>query len=258
MLNLQFILACFLFLLVFFSPYVRADDKLTFSTGATYITGDYGSSVPTEIYFVPFTFKYKIKKIQFKLLIPYLEKTGPENVLLDVGQVRQRVSTTRTTESGLGDITASMRYDLYFNPKYKIFINTQGKVKFGTADENKGLGNGKTDYSFNMGFFKIFNALTPFAKVGYKVYGRRDFNDVIFASAGMTYKINATISSGLIYSYRQKVTDSGVDKQQITGFSSQKLTKNWSLQEYIIKGFGRSTADWGGGLSISYKFLLDH
>ncbi|MCK5665950.1 MAG: hypothetical protein KAI17_20820 [Thiotrichaceae bacterium] len=52
----------------------------------------------------------------------------------------------------------------------------------------------------------------------------------------------------------EKVTDSGVERHRLTGFSSQKLTKNWSLQEHIIKGFGRSSADWGGGISISYGF----
>jgi len=206
---------------------------------------------------VPFSFKYKLKKIQFKLTIPYLEKTGPENILIDVGQTGQRVRTirtTRTTESGLGDITAAIRYRLYYNPEHKIFINSGFKVKFGTADEGKGLGSGKTDYSFNLGFFKVINAFTPYAKVGYKLYGRKDLNDVFFASLGLSYKINSVISSGIKYSYRQKVSDRGVDKQQITAFSSQKLTKNWGLSEYINKGFGRSTSDWAGGLSISYKF----
>ncbi len=249
-----FVQTSYLFILLFFSSYTAAAGKFTFSTGATYITGDYGNSEKTEIYFVPFSFKYKLKKIQFKLTIPYLEKTGPQNILIDVGQLRQRVRTTRTTESGLGDITAAIRYRLYYNPEHKIFINSGFKVKFGTADEGKGLGSGKTDYSFHLGFFKVFNALTPYAKVGYKVYGRNDFNDVFFASLGLSYKINSTVSSGIKYSYRQKVTDSGVDKQQITGFSSQKLTKNWGLSEYVSKGFGRSTSDWAGGLSISYKF----
>ena len=60
-----------------------AKDKLSFSTGATYITGKYGSSESTDIYYVPLSLKYKFKKLTFKLTVPYLEKTGSKNVIKD-------------------------------------------------------------------------------------------------------------------------------------------------------------------------------
>ena len=122
----------------------------------------------------------------------------------------------------------------------------QGKVNIGTADASKGLGTGKTDYSFRLDLYKVIDDLTPYTRIGFKVYRSPELNDLFFASAGMNYKINPIISAGFDYSWREKVSDTGDEKNQITGFSSQKLTKNWGLQEYIIKGFGQSTADWGG------------
>ncbi len=233
---------------------VLAEGKLSFSTGATYITGDYGNPETTEIYYVPFTFKYKIEKFNFKLTLPYLEKTGPKNVIKDIGQVGQQVVRTRTTESGLGNITAAARYNVYYNPDYKLLLDAEGKVNIGTASEDKGLGTGKTDYSFRMGVYKVIDKLTPYAKVGFKVYGSPQLNDVFFVSSGLSYKITTNISAGADYAWREKVSNSGSEKHQITAFSTQKLTKNWGLQEYVIKGFGRSAADWGGGISISYGF----
>ncbi len=233
-----------------------ASEKFSFSTGATYITGDYGSTENTDIYFVPFTFKYKYDKLRLKLTIPYLEKTGPINVIKDLGQVSQEVVTTKTTESGLGDISAAAQYNLYYNKEYKFLINAEGTVNFGTASESKGLGTGKVDYSFKLNLFKVFDSFTPYSKVGYKVYGSPQLKNVIFTSAGVVYKLNSTVSTGVNYSWREKVTDTGAEKHQLTGFSSQKITKKWSIQEYIIKGFSRSTADWGGGISISYGFIL--
>ena len=231
-----------------------ARDKFSFSTGATYITGNYGGSDSTDIYYVPFTFKYEYEKFRFKLTIPYLEKTGPRNVIVGIGQVGQQASTIQTTETGLGDITAALRYNIYYNQEFKLLLDAEGKVNIGTADENKGLGTGKTDYSFRLGLYKVIDKLTPYVKGGYKVYGRSKLNDVFFASTGLSYELNSTVSAGFDYAWMEKVTDSGVERHRLTGFSSQKLTKNWSLQEHIIKGFGRSSAAWGGGISISYGF----
>ena len=231
-----------------------ATENFSFSTGATYITGNYGNAEETEIYFVPFTFKYKYEKFKFKLTIPYLKKIGPKNVIVDIGQVDQRVISTKTTESGLGDITAAIRYNLYYNQQYKFLIDTEGKVNIGTANEKKGLGTGKTDFSFRLGLYKVIDKLTPYTRVGYKVYGSSKLNDVFFVSTGLSYKISPIISTGVNFTWREKVSDIGEEKRQIIGFSNQKLTNNWQLQEYIIKGFGRSTADWGGGISIGYIF----
>jgi len=231
-----------------------ASDKFTFSTGATYITGNYGGSDSTDIYYVPFTFKYKYEKFRFKLTIPYLEKTGPRNVVVGIGQVGPKASIIQTTETGIGDISAALRYNIYYNQEFKLSLDAEGKVYFGTADVNKGLGTGKTDYSFRLGIYKVIDDFTPYVKGGFKVYGRSKLNDVFFVSTGLSYKLNSTISAGFDYAWREKVSDTGAEKNQLTGFSSQKLTKNWGLQEYIIKGFGRSTAAWGGGISISYGF----
>jgi len=233
-----------------------AKDKLSFSTGATYITGKYGTSESTDIYYVPLSLKYKFKKLTFKLTVPYLEKTGSKNVIKDLGKVGQQLVTKRTTETGLGDISAALRYNFYYNQNYKFLIDAEGKVNIGTASVSKGLGTGKTDYSFRLGLYKVFDQLTPYSKIGFKVYAHPRLNDVFFASAGLVYKFTPSIAAGIDYSWREKVSRTSAEKNQLTGFSSQKLTKNWTIQEYIIKGFSRSTADWGGGISINYGFDL--
>jgi hypothetical protein len=247
-------LALFTVVTALLYPEAMAGKKFSFSTGATYISGDYGRSEKTEIYIVPFTFKYKIEKFKFKLTLPYIEKTGPKNVIRDIGQVGQQVLTKRTTEKGLGNISASIRYKFYYNQQYKFLMDLEGKVNIGTASESKGLGTGKTDYSFKLGLYKVFDRLTPYTKFGYKIFGSPQLHDVFFASAGMSYKVNPILSAGFDFAWREKVSDTGVNKRQLTGFSSQKITKNWGLQEYVIKGFGRSTADWGGGLSVKYSY----
>ncbi len=233
---------------------IMAKDRLSISTGATYLTGDYGGSESTDIYYVPFTIKYKLNRFNFKITIPYLEKTGLINVIQDIGQTGQQITSTRTTESGLGNIILAARYNFYYHPEYKFLMDIEGKVNIGTASESRGLGTGKTDYSFRLGLYKVIDALTPYAKIGFKVYGSPQLNDAFYLSSGFSYKVFPSISAGLDFSWREQVSKTGTEKRQLTGFSSQKITKNWRLQEYIIRGFGRSTAEWGGGLSITYVF----
>ncbi len=249
----QTIPAVFLAILLY-QPEILAKESFSFSTGVTYLTGDYGSEEATDIYFVPFSFKYKNSNFSLKLTIPYLEKTGPSHIINDIGQTGQQITTVRTTESGLGNISATAKYNVFYHPAHQLLIDLAGSVNIGTASESKGLGTGKTDYGIQLGVYKVINKLTPFAKIGFKVYGSRQLNDVFSLSSGFSYKIIDEVSAGLNYSWREQVSISGTDKHQLTGFSSQKLNKNWSLQEYIFKGFGRSTADWGGGLSISYRY----
>ena len=165
-------------ILSMFCSNALAKERFSFSTGATYITGDYGSSEQTEIYYVPFTFKYKYEKLNVKLTVPYLQKTGPKNVIQDIGQVGPQVSTKITTESGLGDISAAVRYNFYNNQEFKFLMDIEGKVNIGTASKNKGLGTGKTDYSFRLGFYKVIDKITPYARVRFKVYGSPELNDV--------------------------------------------------------------------------------
>lgn len=231
-----------------------ANEKYSFATGATYLTGDYGISENTDIYYIPFSFKYKLKKLKLKLTVPYMKKTGPLHVIKDIGQTSQQVISKRTTESGLGDIVIAANYKFYYNPEYKLLMDIEGKVNIGTASKSKGLGTGKTDYSFRLGLYKVIDSLTPYTRFGFKVYGKPQLNNVFYISTGVSYKITPLVSTGIDFSWREKVSKTGTEKRQLTAFSAQKLTKNWGLQEYIIKGFGRSTANWGGGLSITYTF----
>jgi len=121
-------------------------------------------------------------------------------------------------------------------------------------DIPKGLGTGKTDYGFRLGLYKVIDNLTLYARIGFKVYGSPQLNDVFYTSTGFSYKVLPTVSAGLDFSWREKVSKTGTEKKQLTAFSSQKITKNWGLQEYFIKGFGRSITDFGGGISITYIF----
>ena len=145
--------------------------KLT--TGVDYTSGNYGGDVDIEDWYVPVTATIDYGRFGFRLTVPYLSVRAPSGtVIIDPGGEPLPGSGARTTESGLGDIIGSVTlYDVINNRDLGIALDITGKIEFGTADENKGLGTGEHDYSVQADFYKFFGQLTLLGSAGYEVPG---------------------------------------------------------------------------------------
>lgn len=246
-------------LLGLFLQSAYADDGSVFSltTGVDYSSGKYGSNVKTNITSVPVIAKYEVDRWVLKLTVPYVTITGPGNVSPGVGQFKDTTATRRTTESGLGDIVAGVAYNLYGGNDSVPVIDLTGKIKFGTADKDKGLGTGENDYSAQVDIYKSFGNFTALGTVGYRVYGDTSaapLDNVFFGSAGGTYKVASNISAGLIYDYRPAITSNGSEVSEMTAFVNHKISNNWKAQGYLVKGFSDGSPDYGVGALVSYVF----
>lgn len=230
--------------------------QFSLSTGATYTSGDYGSSDTTQIWYVPVSLKYKQDRWNVKLTIPYLNVRGPSNVIRDIGQV----STTTTqvnTQDGLGDISLSGSYRLFYLPESKTLLDINGKIKFGTADENRNLGTGKNDYSLSFGLYELLGDYTPYLVFGRKFYGESSqitLNDVYFGSVGLSYKVSDKTNIGADLYLKEKTASWRDNTRQLSTYFSYKMDKNWKIQTYLIGGISDNTPDYGGGFSTTYAF----
>jgi len=242
-----------------FSPVIFADTsegKYSLSTGATYTSGDYGSQDTTELFYVPVSLKYKQDKWSLKLTVPYIRIKGPQNVIQDIGQVSQSVATQSVVNEGLGDISVSANYQLFYLPKAKTVIDVTGKIKFGTADETKFLGTGKTDYSLSTGLYKLMGDFTPYATLGRKFYGESAqfrLDDVYFSSLGLGYKVSSKTSLGANFYWKDKTASTRSATRELSSYLSYKLDTSWKLQAYLIRGLSDNTPDFGGGFSLAYE-----
>src|SRR5438067_2246733 len=155
------------------APAAVLAEGLTLGTGFDYTSGKYGTSEKTDILYVPFYGRYETGRGVFRLTVPYIRITGPGNVL---GAGADRVTLpgptgARRTESGLGDVVGSAFYNVLSERNGPLGLDLGAKVKFGTADETKGLGTGKNDYSLQADFFKPLGATTVFGSLGHRWYG---------------------------------------------------------------------------------------
>lgn len=230
------------------------DPEITLSSGIDFTTGSYGGDVDIEDIYAPLTATVDYGRIAFRLTVPYLSVNAPQGTVFDSGGVPLPGSGASTTESGLGDVIGSVTvYDIINNHRLGFAMDLTGKVKFGTADEDKGLGTGESDYSVQADFYKFADKLTLLSSVGYKFRGDPaglDLNNVLMASLGGTYKFTPDVSGGLIFDFRESAISGNDDIQELSGFVSRRISEDWRLQVYALTGFTDSSPDWGGGIRI--------
>lgn len=231
--------------------------NFSLTTGLDYSSGDYGDDVDTDITSVPVVAKYEANRWILKLTVPYVSITGPGNVVPSIGQVGDTQRRKRTTESGLGDVTASATYNIFQGSAHLPVIDLTGKVKFATADEDKGLGTGENDYATQLDFYQGFGGFTALATVGYRVYGNTSFvnlDNVFYGSVGGAYRLAPKTSAGVIYDYRPKITPGGSRISEAVAFVTHTISDQWKAQAYLVKGFSDGSPDIGGGALVSFAF----
>ncbi len=249
-----------------------ADDQFSLTTGLDYSSGKYGNAQSTDIVYVPVTGQYETDNLTLKLTVPYISITGPGGVIQGVGRVASPTTpttgmpslgrpsrgggTATTTNSGLGDIVASAGYTVYSADR--LTLDAVGKVKFGTADANKGLGTGKNDYSAQLdGYYKLLERTTLFVTAGYKIVGApagTTANNVPYGMFGANQKLSDATSVGAMVSVARSAFTLGSNQQDVTVYAMQKLSRNLKLQASVLKGFANGSPDYGASLMITGYF----
>jgi len=232
----------------------ESDPLISLSMGAEYTSGTYGGDVDIEDTYIPLTAVIDYGKVAFRLSVPYLSVTAPEGTIFDSGGNPVPGSGLTSTESGVGDVIGSVTFfDVISSRRLGVAMDLTAKVKFGTADESVGLGTGENDYTVQADLYKFVDKLTWMGSIGYKFRGDPadlDFDDVLLASVGGSYKFTPDVRAGLFLDYRESSVSGIDDIQELSGFISRRLGDNWKLQFYALTGFTNSSPDWGAGLRI--------
>ena len=235
------------------------DTELSLSVGVDFTTGTYGGEEDIEETYIPLAATIDSGRFTFRLTMPHLSVTGPEGTIFDPGGVPIPGTGELVTESGLGDIIGSVTmYDVIDVERLDLVMDLTGKIKFGTADEDKGLGTGENDYSVQADFYKFADQLTLVGSVGYKFRGDPpgyDLDNVLMASVGSTYKFTPNVNGGLFFDYRESAIPGTDSVQELSVFVSRRITDDWRLQLYALTGFTDSSPDWGGGVRIKRALI---
>lgn len=237
---------------------LAADGTVSVGTGFNYISGRYGTATTTDVTSIPFLLKYETADWTLKLTLPYLYVSGGTSVIPGVGGADNRNPRSRTASAeGLGDVVAAATYAAYYDSASALGVDLTGKVKFGTADRDKGLGTGENDYSAQVDVYKGYGHFTVFGGMGYTALGSSPYlslNNVFNLTLGGAYKLNDLTTAGLTYDARERVTSTSGAMSEAMAYVSHKIDKHWKSQFYLLKGFETGSPEWGAGANINYAF----
>lgn len=247
------------------------------SAGAFYSTGKYGYTSSTDIWSVPLSVGYDTGDWSFKLTVPYVSVTGESSVLPGVGKVNNGnpigrglgrilgtgggtgntgATSTRGTASGLGDVTAEATYRLFYDQQDRFGMDLGARVKFGTADADKGLGTGANDYRLGLDAYKGIGKWTVFGGAGYTDFGSSKYiklKNGADGNAGAGYRFDDNNDAGAFYYYRQRISDNGYARKELTAYWNHHFSKTWELQTYALTGFSDGSPDWGAGATLKWN-----
>lgn len=254
-----------------------------------YSTGKYGGTAATDVWSLGVVGRYETGPWTFRLTVPYVNVRSPGNVVpsgsgsvtpvcrvsnsgpgnntgircddnsssSSGGSSSSSGSSGRRSDSGLGDVTAGVTYNLLDNKPTGLVFDLTGKVKIPTADENKGLGSGKFDYSIQGDIDKTLGNANVFGTLGYKIYGEpagTNLRNVVFAGVGTSYRLSRAATWGVAYDFRQASFSGGKSLNEISLFTSYRVTDATRLRGYVFKGLTDGGPDWGVGASVLFSF----
>jgi Putative MetA-pathway of phenol degradation len=231
------------------------DGRFSVSVGADYSSGDYGANEDTDVWAIPMSLKYRTGAWRFGVSTAWLHVSSPNNVNADGEFVGS--GGAKNTETGFGDVHLSTAYNLLDDRDYLVGLDVIGKIKIPTADKNKFLGSGKTDYALNVEVFKTVNAWTPYLNVGYKWKGdpsNIDYHNVWSTSFGIDYQVNRDLTLGSSYDWQQKISRFSQSVQEISAYTSYRLNHKNKLNFYLLSGYSDASPNWGSGLVLVHYF----
>ncbi|HYW92269.1 MAG TPA: hypothetical protein VFA95_07420 [Gammaproteobacteria bacterium] len=256
---------------------VTARDGLSLSAGAEYSSGDYGGTSSIDQLYVPLTARYRSGRWGLRLTVPFLSVSAPPGTLIiDSGGMGTGTGTgmttalggvtgsrtgggevlpgagSSTTQSGLGDVIAGATlYDVVNSAALNTAIDLTGKIKFGTADYDKGLGTGENDYAVQADAYSYLGRLTTIVEGGYRLRGDPpgyDLNNTAYGAVGGSWHMHPDLRAGLIYQASQAPIDGGSGAREATLFVTRDLSARHRFTAYVLKGFSDGSPDWGAGL----------
>ncbi len=235
----------------YFSQSALAQDyshiKQRVSISSYFSSGSFGEAADTDILYVPVSYSVNRGKWGAQIAVPYLQVEGVGNVLVNVGGVKRAVAgNRRERNSGLGDSTLAVTYQMDQFSDTSPFIDFRLDIKIPTADRDKGLGTGEMDYSAQVDISQNYGDSVLFATLGYTFRGETDFyaglEDSVYMQLGVAKPFASRWSLGIFYDYREPASTFSPEIHELVPYFSYQISGRWSFTGLAAFGFTDASA----------------
>jgi len=212
------------------------DPRWLFSSSVNYSVGDYGTNKDTTIVYVPFTFEVRlIDTLWISVTVPWIDQNS-QNVVVTGGGVATRKKAkgkfaqpaTATAESGLGDVLLRVSYVLLDEQPFLPEIAPYVKIKFPTADADRGLGTGEFDETVGVDLSKqiigsLYGYVTAYTFVGSPPGA--DFHNSFGWSVGAAYTLVPSLSFFAFLNGSTAISPGQADPLEVRVGAEYRLTR---------------------------------
>jgi Putative MetA-pathway of phenol degradation len=245
-----------------------AEERPWFSLAAAvdYSVGDYGTGKDTTIVYAPFTLGVSpIDRLWLKVTVPFLHQTT-QNVVLTGGGVASRKEqkgklakpATATTEEGLGDVLGKVSFTILQEQPLLPEIEPYVKIKFPTADKDRGLGTGEFDETVGVDLSKnLVGGLFGYLTLAYTFIGEppgADLRNSFGWSVGAAYAVVQPLSVFAFLDGATAVARGQDDPLDVRIGVELKLVKALKLTVTGTRGLSNGSPDWGASAGLTLRF----
>lgn len=252
-------------LLLFLGPgqgWAEEREHFQLKVGATYDQGDFGTSDTTRTLFVPVTFKYLGERFDIGVTPSFVvvDTVGGVSLIEGMPTRTEGAQGRRGTNAGFGDTLVKGRLFLFDDPGPQTPLPSFApffKVKIPTANEDRNLGTGETDYGFGFEWEKQFERFLLFGDASYTVIGSppgQDLRNRPAASLGAGLQLTNALTVGALIDWRRAVVSGRDDPTELVGFLTYTITRTISFSPHVLVGLTNGSPDFGIGFELGYKF----
>lgn len=243
----------------------------SFSAGADYTQGDYGSGQDTDIIVVPLSASYGMARWRLGVTLPYLSVEGAPGVvpgsagaigaggplsavtnplLGPTGPDGSSLAAPAISEKGLGDVSIDLSVTPYAGDNGARF-SVLAAVRLPTGDEARFLGAGDTVLSLAAGgALPLSETASVYGALGYS-NAVQSGEDGVFANAGLEGRIGSALLIGVSADWSQARIANAPERTQLTLYSAIDLNENARLAGYVLAGLSESAPDAGVGVRLT-------
>ena len=245
------------------------EPRWSLSSSVNYSVGDYGTGKDTTFIYVPFTLGVKpIDRFTLSLTIPYVHQTG-ETVVITGGGVavrkdKQRQLGTATqsqvtsTEDGLGDVLLKGQYVLIEEQSVLPEIAPYLKIKFPTADSDRGLGTGEFDETIGVDLSKaLFPRFVGYLTLAYTFIGSpagTSFDNSFGWSVGAAYLVAQPFSVFAFLDGSTAISPGQANPLEVRVGADYRVTEALKIFGSVSRGLSDGAADWGVSAGLALRF----
>lgn len=251
-----------------------ADEQWQVMFAPSYLSGDYGQGSTTTITYLPLSIQRLFRDGDISLVIPWVSITGDCSVTLLSGVPnvtqsqcgaphpqhgrRRQTPNPVVTESGLGDIVLRGRYYLVEESDGAPEIALTGRVKFPTADADKGLGTGEFDEGGGIELTKgLFGNLVAYADAGYTFIGKPpglDLRNQWYYDVGLGYSFTKDLSASVYYEEWRALLAGFQNPQDLLFSVNYTVTPAWRVGFSTLIGLSDGSPAYGLTGTLSFRF----